>query len=75
MCVKCRFCRIDCEDCDFTHAKCKTCATKGCEPYLNYCVNTCGDGYVVTDDFEYNTEECDDGNKINYDGCSNVCKF
>ncbi len=31
--------------------------------------NLCGNHYINTN------EECDDGNRINWDGCSNVCKI
>jgi len=34
------------------------------------CNPICGDSYVV-----FLKEECDDGNKINGDGCSSICKI
>ncbi|KAM3140819.1 hypothetical protein pb186bvf_007046 [Paramecium bursaria] len=35
----------------------------------NECISRCGDGYTVL------TEQCDDGNNINYDGCSSICQI
>ncbi len=52
-----------------------SCETKTCTGFIKYandsrCVipPVCGDGIIEA------TEECDDGNKINGDGCSGICK-
>ncbi|CAD8061470.1 unnamed protein product [Paramecium sonneborni] len=34
-----------------------------------HCASLCGDGIIKTD------EKCDDGNNLNYDGCSNLCQI
>ncbi|CAD8101520.1 unnamed protein product [Paramecium sonneborni] len=39
------------------------------------CKNVCGDGLVVTDPNGFFSEECDDGNTKNDDGCSSSCQF
>lgn len=38
----------------------------------NNCIPICGDGLVQSN--EYITEECDDGNTIPNDGCSEICQ-
>ena len=38
------------------------------DPPIAQCVSTCGDGQVQE------PEECDDGNTVNDDGCSNDCR-
>lgn len=35
----------------------------------NECFSKCGDGYTVLQ------EKCDDGNTMNYDGCSSTCQI
>ncbi|CAD8053261.1 unnamed protein product [Paramecium primaurelia] len=75
-CKDCKyFCRIGCSSCDYTNKKCLSCEFPGFAPTSYYCKNTCGDGLVVTDPYGFYSEECDDGNTINGDGCSSSCYF
>ncbi|CAK86712.1 unnamed protein product (macronuclear) [Paramecium tetraurelia] len=75
-CKDCKyFCRIDCASCDYTSNKCLSCQLPGFVPNSYYCKNVCGDGIVVVDPYGFNTEQCDDGNTINQDGCSSSCSF
>ncbi|CAK91192.1 unnamed protein product (macronuclear) [Paramecium tetraurelia] len=75
-CYNCRyFCRYGCSSCNYTNKTCLKCELPGFIPENYYCKNICGDMLVVTDPNGFYLEECDDGNTINYDGCSDVCKF
>ncbi|CAD8122659.1 unnamed protein product [Paramecium sonneborni] len=75
-CKDCKFlCRIGCSTCDYTTGNCLNCELPGFAPEKYYCKNICGDGLVATDPLGIYSEECDDGNKVNYDGCNNNCKF
>ncbi|CAK71463.1 unnamed protein product (macronuclear) [Paramecium tetraurelia] len=62
-------CHIACLTCD--RGKCLE-----CDRYLGYfvsnnqCASKCGDGL-----WEQNTEQCDDGNLLNQDGCDKNCKI
>ena len=69
-CIQCLV--TGCTNCSYTNAnKCITCNnTMG---YYNNattqkCSTKCGDGIPVAA-----TQACDDGNLINYDGCSSIC--
>jgi len=44
-------------------------------PENNYCKNICGDGIIVSAIDVPFTEECDDGNLLDFDGCSKTCLF
>ncbi|CAD8073425.1 unnamed protein product [Paramecium sonneborni] len=75
-CKDCKFfCRIGCSSCDYTINKCLSCELAGFVPKYYYCDNVCGDGLVVTDPSGINSEECDDRNTNNNDGCNNLCQF
>ncbi|CAD8097703.1 unnamed protein product [Paramecium sonneborni] len=75
-CKDCKyFCRIGCSSCDYTIGKCLTCELPGFVPEKYYCKNNCGDGLVVTDPSGIYSEQCDDRNKIDDDGCNNSCQF
>ncbi|CAK74202.1 unnamed protein product (macronuclear) [Paramecium tetraurelia] len=75
-CKDCKyFCRIGCSSCDYTTNTCLSCALPGFVPKSYYCQNVCGDGLVVVDPNGFFQEQCDDGNTINYDGCSSSCQF
>lgn len=56
------------------YPKCEILNTSYCrdvevwDPVAKACVDRCGDGKLYT-------LECDDGNTINGDGCSSVCKI
>lgn len=41
----------------------------------NYDYNKCGDSIIQTPNLKGFNEECDDGNKINTDSCTNECKL
>ncbi|CAK83698.1 unnamed protein product (macronuclear) [Paramecium tetraurelia] len=69
------FCRLGCSSCDYSTNKCLSCSTPGFAPYSYYCQNICGDGIVAIDPTGFFTEQCDDGNTTNYDGCSSSCEF
>ncbi|CAD8055706.1 unnamed protein product [Paramecium primaurelia] len=66
--------------CEFQcHAACLLCekgiclecdAYQGFSEYLNQCASKCGDGL-----WEPLTEQCDDANNIDFDGCSKDCKI
>ncbi|CAD8128066.1 unnamed protein product [Paramecium sonneborni] len=74
-CKGCKFfCRPDCQQCDYTKGECVQCR-QGLIKYQNYCINNCGDGILVNaPDIAFN-EQCDDGNLIEFDGCSKNCQF
>ncbi|CAD8170741.1 unnamed protein product [Paramecium octaurelia] len=75
-CKDCKYhCGIGCSSCDYTTGSCLSCEYTGFQPYSYYCKNICGDGLVVTDPYGYYSEQCDDGNTINYDGCSGWCQY
>ncbi|CAK74184.1 unnamed protein product (macronuclear) [Paramecium tetraurelia] len=75
-CKDCKyFCRIGCSSCDYTTNTCLSCALPGFVPKSYYCQNVCGDGLAVVDPSGVNSEQCDDGNKLSYDGCSSSCQF
>ncbi|CAD8153931.1 unnamed protein product [Paramecium octaurelia] len=68
--ISCEYqCHIACLNCD--KGKCLE-----CDRYLGYfesnkqCSSKCGDGL-----WEQNTEQCDDGNLVNQDGCDSDCKI
>ncbi|CAK94692.1 unnamed protein product (macronuclear) [Paramecium tetraurelia] len=69
------YCRIGCSSCDYTSQTCLSCELPGFVPQSYYCKNICGDGLVVTDPSGIYSEQCDDSNTINYDGCSSSCTF
>ncbi|CAD8213751.1 unnamed protein product [Paramecium octaurelia] len=69
------FCRLGCSSCDYSTNTCLNCNLSGLVPYSYYCKNICGDGIVAIDPSGFFTEQCDDGNTINYDGCSSTCEF
>ncbi|CAD8121341.1 unnamed protein product [Paramecium sonneborni] len=74
-CKDCKyFCRIGCSSCDYNTNTCLSCEFPGFVPYSYYCKNDCGDGLVVNH-YGFFEEQCDDGNTINYDGCSSSCQF
>lgn len=66
-------CDIDCQkfsnclQCTFT--LCTSCITGYSIDSSNTCTPTCGDGVIKIG------EACDDGNKVNGDGCSNTCQL
>ncbi|CAK66455.1 unnamed protein product (macronuclear) [Paramecium tetraurelia] len=70
-----RQCRDDCLRCSSDGITCLECKVIGFQPVSYYCKNICGDGYLAIDPYNRNTEECDDYNLVNFDGCSNECKF
>ncbi|CAD8078874.1 unnamed protein product [Paramecium primaurelia] len=74
-CKDCQFyCKNDCLECNYENGKCIKCR-EGLIPENNYCKNICGDGIIVSAiDIPF-TEECDDGNLIDFDGCSKTCLF
>ena len=70
------FCQADCSSiilcisCHLSNTSSTIC--DGCSPGYavggsNTCDTVCGDGYVL------GTEECDDGNLVNGDGCASNC--
>ncbi|CAD8154633.1 unnamed protein product [Paramecium octaurelia] len=75
-CKDCKYyCRIGCSSCDYTTNKCLSCEFPGFTPISYYCKNICGDGIIALDPSNYYTEQCDDGNTKNYDGCSDSCQL
>ncbi len=44
------------------------CESGRCDQARQVCTPLCGNGYVDT------MEQCDDGNKVNNDGCTNMCE-
>ncbi|CAD8057334.1 unnamed protein product [Paramecium sonneborni] len=75
-CYQCkRVCRNDCLTCSSNGQTCLECKIVGFRPFSYYCRNICGDGYLAIDPFDRNSEECDDFNLTNFDGCSSTCKF
>ncbi|CAD8102908.1 unnamed protein product [Paramecium sonneborni] len=75
-CKDCKFfCRIGCSSCDYTTNTCLSCEFTGFIPISFYCQNNCGDGLVVQDPYGFYSEQCDDGNTINDDGCNTSCQF
>lgn len=50
------------------------CKYEGFKPENYYCRNICGDGIVVTDPYNFYSEDCEDLNNISQDGCYD-CKF
>ncbi|CAD8133190.1 unnamed protein product [Paramecium pentaurelia] len=61
-CKDCKyFCKPDCQQCNFNND--------------NYCYNVCGDSIIVSAPDVKVIEECDDGNKVEFDGCNNKCQF
>ncbi|CAD8083265.1 unnamed protein product [Paramecium sonneborni] len=75
-CYQCkRLCRNDCKTCTSDGKTCLDCQIVGFKPQNYFCINICGDGYLAKDPYGRNSEECDDFNLINYDGCSSTCKF
>ncbi|CAD8077162.1 unnamed protein product [Paramecium primaurelia] len=75
-CKDCKYqCRIGCSSCDYNTKTCLSCEFTGFVPQSYYCKNICGDGLVVSDPYGFYSEQCDDGNTINYDGCSSSCQF
>ncbi|CAD8128985.1 unnamed protein product [Paramecium sonneborni] len=75
-CKDCKyFCRIGCSSCDYTTNTCLSCELPGFVPEKYYCRNICGDGLIVTDPYGFYSEQCEDANKVNNDGCNNQCKF
>ncbi|CAK85064.1 unnamed protein product, partial (macronuclear) [Paramecium tetraurelia] len=72
-CFQCkRLCRNDCKTCSSNGNTCLECKVVGFKPQSYFCVNICGDGYLAVDPFGRNTEECDDFNLIDNDGCSSI---
>ncbi|CAD8198419.1 unnamed protein product [Paramecium octaurelia] len=69
------YCRIGCSSCNYTTKTCLSCEFPGFVPNSYYCKNICGDGLVVTDPSGFYSEQCDDSNTTNYDGCSSSCQF
>ncbi|CAK94557.1 unnamed protein product (macronuclear) [Paramecium tetraurelia] len=79
----CQICDKQCKECESNPQNCTSCRflqlssqrCKLCESkqgyYSDYSINTCytkcGDSIVA------DSEQCDDGNQINGDGCSNKC--
>ncbi|CAD8079972.1 unnamed protein product [Paramecium sonneborni] len=55
-------------------AKCIDCELIGFKPLAYFCINICGDGLVVSHPYGF-SEECDDGNTFNNDGCNSNCQF
>ncbi|CAD8183516.1 unnamed protein product [Paramecium octaurelia] len=75
-CKDCRYsCRIGCSSCNYTTKECLSCEFPGFTPISYYCKNLCGDGIVAVDPSGFYSEQCEDGNTINNDGCSNTCQF
>ncbi|CAD8059012.1 unnamed protein product [Paramecium sonneborni] len=75
-CKDCKYyCRIGCSSCNYNSQTCLSCELPGFFPQLYYCKNICGDGLIVIDPSGINSEQCDDGNTINNDGCSSTCQF
>ncbi|CAD8127677.1 unnamed protein product [Paramecium sonneborni] len=75
-CKDCKYyCRIGCSSCDYTNNICLSCESPAFVPYSYYCKNICGDGLVANDPSGFYSEECDDGNTIDADGCNTFCKF
>ncbi|CAD8189435.1 unnamed protein product [Paramecium pentaurelia] len=75
-CKNCKyFCRIGCSSCNYNTNKSLSCELPGFFPQYFYCKNYCGDGFVVKDPYGFYSEECDDGNNTNSDGCNNYCRF
>ncbi|CAD8090863.1 unnamed protein product [Paramecium sonneborni] len=70
-------CNNTCEfQCHFACLNCDNGKCLECDHYLGYfksnkqCASACGDGL-----WEQNTEQCDDGNLINQDGCDKNCRI
>ncbi|CAD8200507.1 unnamed protein product [Paramecium octaurelia] len=73
-CQICRYnCRSNCISCDYTTGRCLDC-NDGFRPYSHFCKNICGDKTLAKDQDNFYTETCDDGNIINNDLCSYLCK-
>ncbi|CAK70472.1 unnamed protein product (macronuclear) [Paramecium tetraurelia] len=47
----------------------------GFAPNSYYCQNVCGDGLVAVDPSGFYSEQCDDGNTTENDGCNSSCQF
>ncbi|CAD8193166.1 unnamed protein product [Paramecium pentaurelia] len=79
----CQICDKQCKECETNPSNCTNCrfiqsASKKCKLceykqgyYSDYstntCYNKCGDSIIA------DSEQCDDGNQINGDGCNNKC--
>lgn len=51
-CIACtRVCRDDCKTCSDDGTTCLECKAIGFRPYLYYCINICGDGYLAIDPY------------------------
>ncbi|CAD8117900.1 unnamed protein product [Paramecium sonneborni] len=77
-CDNCKFkCRWDCLDCSSNGKVCNLCLFSGYKTVTGTgaykCVPICGDGLKITNSLD--TEQCDDGNSIANDGCSNTCQW
>ena len=64
----------DCLECNYKTGLCDVCR-EGLIGEKNYCKNICGDGIRIYAPDLHFTEQCDDGNIIENDGCSKTCQF